>query len=97
LTRRKSSGPDAGGEPLPAPHVVDPNGIYLVQTFEKLLHLKRSTVRREVREGRLRVSKRSGRYYLLGRWILEWLESGEVHGKRRQAEDEVVSYQACQA
>jgi len=43
--------------------------------------LTASTIRREVREGRLRVSKRCGRYYLLGEWLLEWIAGGEV--KRR--------------
>jgi hypothetical protein len=42
------------------------------------LKLKTSTIRREVKAGRLRVSKRAGRYYLLGSWILEWLAGGEL-------------------
>jgi hypothetical protein len=31
-----------------------------------------------VREGRLRIARRAGRYYILGRWLLEWLEGGEL-------------------
>jgi hypothetical protein len=43
--------------------------------------LRASSVRREVRMGRLRRSKRCGRHYCLGKWVLQWLESGEL--KRR--------------
>jgi hypothetical protein len=58
--------------------VIDPNAVFLLDQVQALLRLRRSTVRREVREGRLRVSKRAGRYYLLGEWVLEWLRAGEV-------------------
>jgi hypothetical protein len=60
-------------------HVVHPGAVYFVDQLQGLLRLRKSTVRREVREGRLRVSKRVGRYYVLGSWLLEWLERGEVH------------------
>jgi hypothetical protein len=49
------------------------------------LKLTTSTVRREVREGRLRVSKRAGRYYLLGAWLLEWIAAGELPHRQREA------------
>jgi hypothetical protein len=51
--------------------------------------LKASSVRREVRLGRLRMSKRCGRHYCLGKWILQWLESGELkrHSEIRDAND----------
>ena len=48
----------------------------------KILHPEMS-IRREVREGRLRISKRAGRYYLLGAWLLEWLEAGEVTPRQK--------------
>jgi hypothetical protein len=65
---------------LPArpPHVITPTAVYTVAEARAALHLKHSTIRREVREGRLRVAKRAGRYYLLGRWLLEWIEQGEI-------------------
>jgi hypothetical protein len=62
----------------PTVHRVDPTGVYFVDTFQRLFRLKTSSVRREVREGRLRIAKRCNRYYLLGTWILEWIEAGEV-------------------
>jgi hypothetical protein len=62
----------------PAIHEIRPTNVYLVDDARRLLRLKQSTIRREVREGRLRIAKRAGRYYLLGEWILEWLRGGEV-------------------
>jgi hypothetical protein len=67
--------------------VIDERGVYLVHDAERLLHLRRSTIRREVREGRLRVSKRASRYYILGRWLLEWIEAGLVRPRNQPAWD----------
>lgn len=61
-----------------APHVIAPDAVYFVEDAQRALRLKKSTIRREVREGRLRISKRAGRYFLLGEWILEWIRAGEV-------------------
>jgi hypothetical protein len=66
----------------PAPgqvHVISPSGIYFPDAVQAIFRLRKSTLRREIREGRLRVSKRAGRYFVLGAWLLEWLEGGEVH------------------
>jgi hypothetical protein len=81
MTSRKRSPGTALEAPPAGPiavHVVEPTGVYFVDTFRKLFRLRKSTLRREVREGRLRISKRAGRYYLLGEWILEWLRGGEL-------------------
>jgi hypothetical protein len=63
---------------LASAHVIDPNGVYFLDTAQAILRLRDSTVRREVREGRLRIAKRAGRYYLLGEWLLDWIRGGEV-------------------
>jgi hypothetical protein len=68
--------------PLTA-HVIHATAIYSVDEAQHFLHLRRSTIRRELREGRLRVSKRAGRYYLLGEWLIDWIRAGEV--RRRTA------------
>jgi hypothetical protein len=57
---------------------VEPTAVYTVAAL-RAFGLRPSTVRREVGEGRLRVSRRAGRYYVLGAWLREWLEGGEVH------------------
>lgn len=69
----------------PAVHVIDPTAVYFVDDARQILRLKESTIRREVRGGRLRVAKRAGRYYLLGEWILEWNRSGEVRRTSQEA------------
>jgi hypothetical protein len=61
---------------------IDPNAVWSLDAFLEDFDVRRSTVRREVKYKRLRVSRRAGKYYLLGRWILEWLEAGEVKSRR---------------
>jgi hypothetical protein len=62
----------------PAVHCIAEHGVYSGEDAIRILRLRKSTIRREVRAGRLRVSKRAGRYYLLGEWLLEWLRGGEL-------------------
>jgi hypothetical protein len=64
---------------VPQPvRLIRPTAVYLRGEVCRLLRVRPSTLRREIAEGRLRVSKRAGRYYFLGEWLLEWLRSGEV-------------------
>lgn len=64
------------------PVTITPTMVFTVRQLQSLLGLRASTVRREVRLGRLRVAKRAGRYFVLGEWVLDWLRGGEV--SRRQ-------------
>jgi hypothetical protein len=64
-------------------HIIDPNGIYFVDDARSLLRLRASTIRREVREGRLRIAKRAGRYYVLGAWLIQWIQEGELRHRNR--------------
>jgi hypothetical protein len=50
-----------------------------------VLALPLTCLRREARLGRLRVSRRSGRYWTTGAWVREWIEAGEVKPKARPA------------
>jgi hypothetical protein len=77
--------PEGPGAPaLPPVHVIHPDAIYFLDQVKVLFRLSDSTVRRELREGRLKVSKRAGRYFLLGKWLIEWLEGGLLRrGKGR--------------
>jgi hypothetical protein len=59
-------------------HVIHPNAVYGRDDLRIVLHLRKSTLGREIREKRLRVSKRAGRYFILGSWVLEWLRAGEI-------------------
>jgi hypothetical protein len=69
-----------GPAPLRAdgPHVIHGDGVYTVDDLRRVFGLKASSVRREVRFGRLRIAKRCGRYYCLGRWVRQWIENGEL-------------------
>jgi hypothetical protein len=80
MPRRKSAATEVLQQPVLAslPHLIKPTAVYTVEQARTALHLKSSTIRREVREKRLRVSKRAGRYHILGEWLLEWIREGEV-------------------
>lgn len=88
MPRRPSAPPVPPAEPAP-PFVIDPNGIYLPEAVRKALKLRASSIRREVREGRLRVAKRCGRHFILGAWLLDWIaaapQPGEKHGRQPAA------------
>jgi hypothetical protein len=77
--------------PAPLPHVIHPQAVYTHPALRAALGLCASTARREIRAGRLRVAKRGGRYYFLGKWILEWLRGGEIH--RPRAEQQEIAQQ----
>lgn len=57
---------------------INPLGIYSLLEATGVLAVKPNSLTREVREGRLRVSKRLGRYYFLGEWLIEWIRRGEL-------------------
>jgi hypothetical protein len=71
----RKSAPQA---PPPPPFVVEPLGIYDLAQLRHGLNLAKGTLGREIRLRRLRVAARGGRRFILGRWILEWLEGGEL-------------------
>jgi hypothetical protein len=60
------------------PHTIDPNSVYTLEAARLALELTATTLKREVRLQQLRVSKRAGRYFLLGQWLLHRLRDGEV-------------------
>jgi hypothetical protein len=65
-----------------ASHTIVPTAVYDLEAARIALGVMKTTLRREVRLGRLRVTKRAGRYFVLGEWLLEWLRAGEVYRKR---------------
>ena len=65
------------------PHIIAAQGVYDLEAARTTLGLKQGTLPREIRMRRLRASKRGGRYYILGQWLLDWLAAGEVHRDRR--------------
>jgi hypothetical protein len=62
-------------------HIIKPNEVRAPSGWRRVLGLPKSCLGRECREGRLRYSKRAGRRWILGKWILDWLEEGEVQAE----------------
>jgi hypothetical protein len=70
-------------------HVIKPCAIYDMPKARKALGLAKATINREIRLKRLRVSKRAGRYYFLGEWLLQWLREGELKCQTPEASTNV--------
>src|SRR5260370_37983116 len=91
---RDQTQPSERGQPAPppfginSPYVVYPGAVYTVDDLCRIFGLKATSVRREVRLRRLRISKRCGRYYCLGQWVLEWLEDRELQPPQGREEGE---------
>jgi hypothetical protein len=52
--------------------------IFTLASLRERLGLRKHTLLREIRLRRLRYSKRSGKVFILGNWVREWIERGEV-------------------
>ncbi len=63
--------------------VIDPNAVFDLQQARQLLGLAKNTLGREIRLGRLRCSKRAGKCFVLGSWLLEWIQAGEIKRGRK--------------
>jgi hypothetical protein len=61
----------------PSAFLIDPNAVYRPAQVIAALGLRASSLRSEWRSGRLRIVKRCGKNFLIGRDILRWLDSGE--------------------
>jgi hypothetical protein len=58
--------------------VIDARAVFTIEQARGTLQLAKNCLPREIRLGRLRVAKRAGKYLILGSWLLEWIEAGEV-------------------
>jgi len=59
-----------------------PLGVYRLGQVKDLLGLYATTIRAERKAGRLRVGRRGRRYFVLGAWLWEWLEKGELPSRQ---------------
>jgi hypothetical protein len=75
--------------PLPVPevHEIRAGNIYTTDSFRRVFGLRQSSLRREVREGRLKVYKRCGKYFILGDQVLAWLQGGELQRRGRDVRE----------
>jgi hypothetical protein len=62
------------------PFVIDPLAVFRPLHIQEALGLCPGTVAREVRLRRLRATKRSGKVFLLGQWVIDWLAGGPGPG-----------------
>jgi hypothetical protein len=79
MPRRSPAAPESAAGPS-VPIVAD--GAYSVEAVRQALGLRKTTLAREMREGRLRYSIVAGRRVLLGRSVLEWIARGEVRKEK---------------
>jgi hypothetical protein len=65
--------------PVPTlpPCPLHPRLVLDLRQAASLLGLAPHTLPREAKLGRLRVSRRAGRYFTCGRWLWSWLLAGE--------------------
>jgi hypothetical protein len=60
------------------PFIVHPDAVYRPAEVIAALGLRGSSLRTEWRAGRLRIVRRCGRNFLLGKDVLAWLDAGEL-------------------
>jgi hypothetical protein len=58
--------------------VIHPRAIYYLADLSRLFGFRASTVRTARRSSGLRVGRRAGRVFVMGSWLLEWFQSGEL-------------------
>jgi hypothetical protein len=64
---------------MSVPFRIDRDTAYSLQSATAGLDVRRETLLREIRLGRLEARKRAGRYWILGSWLIRWLETGKPH------------------
>ena len=95
--RKKTPPAEAGNTAVipPLPHVIHLHAFYSSEDVQRIFNIKKSGLREEIKAKRLRVSKLCGRYRFLGRWLIEWIESGELRAKKPAGVHSPVAAQEC--
>jgi hypothetical protein len=76
--RASAPGPQRAG-PLVT---LSPTDVFSLDGARQALGLGPTSLKREVRQGRLKVSKRCGRYFVTGAQLLAWLAACELPRRR---------------
>lgn len=64
--------------------LIRPTAVYSVAEAANLIGLPTSCLIRDSRRGILRVSRRGKKHFILGAWLLGWIEAGEVRRGHRE-------------
>jgi hypothetical protein len=56
--------------------VIHERSVFSLDAAGRALGLGKHSLPTEVRKGRLKASRRCGRYMVLGKWLIEWIEQG---------------------
>jgi hypothetical protein len=85
VTRSRQTDTDATPT-LPITPALDlrPGAVYLPRQVIAALGLRASSLRSEWRAGRLKIRRRCGRNFLLGKDLLAWLDAGELPSPARR-------------
>ncbi len=83
MPKRRADQATTAPQQPPVIHTINATGVYFADDVKRLFKLRNSTLRRELRLGRLRVAKRGRRYLFLGRWLIAWVEAGEVRPRHQ--------------
>jgi hypothetical protein len=52
--------------------------VFTLEQASATLDIPKGVLSRDIRSGSLRATRRAGRTLILGRWLLQWVEGGEV-------------------
>src|SRR5262249_33606321 len=85
MPRKRPTPPPTTPPAPPAPRVIHPDAVFTLDELRQVLGLKRATLKREARAGRLKVSRRCGLLWTTGGWVHSWLADGLVVRPKRDA------------
>jgi hypothetical protein len=67
-----------------APHIIHPNAVYDRDAVVLALGLPEGIVDHNIRLGRLRSAKYAGRHFIIGQWLLDWIEAAELKNGQQE-------------
>jgi hypothetical protein len=70
---------------MPEPPRINRDAVYALNSARERLGITKNCLPREIRLGRLRAAKRAKKIMILGEWLIEWIEGGEIKRPRPEA------------
>jgi hypothetical protein len=63
---------------------IHPNAVYDPQSVAAALELPEAIIDHDIDLGKLRCSKRAGRHFIIGQWLLDWVEAAELKNGQQE-------------